>query len=101
MTNRARPMPDYYVRSVILAELRRARAANRHIDRNYLRSETGVGREKLERAISKASRELDQLESAAEHLRRTEGGAKPGPGPSPKGRPDPFAPPTTTGKAKP
>jgi len=100
-------MPDYYVRSVILAELRRADAAGRNPDRHYLRSETGIGRDALERRISAARLELRAKETAAALANQqtaTVGGAKPGPGPSPKEPdPDPFAPPTMTGtgKAKP
>jgi hypothetical protein len=107
MTRRYYPMSDYYVRSVINAELRRAKATGRNIDRVYLISETGIPRTTLERRISAAARELRDKESAAalaSQASATVGGAKPGPGPSPKETdPDPFAPPTKTGtgKAKP
>jgi len=89
-------MPGYFVRAVIIAELRRARRAGRQIDRRYLRSETGIGGDALEWRISDASLELDEKESAAAYSPQQGGGggAKPGPGPSPKEPdPDPFAPP--------
>lgn len=104
MANRARPMPDYYVRSVVLAELRRAEAAGRHIDRHYLRSETGVRWDELERRIADARLELDEKESERRVQPATDGGAIVVPGtdlsPTKEPNPDPFAPPKkATGKA--
>lgn len=101
MGKRLTPMPDYYVRRVILAEFKRATAAGRPIDRDHLRNETGVAAHELDRRIAAVRFNLDELESAAANPRRPVGGAKPGPGPSPTGTdPDPFAPPTTTGRER-
>jgi len=105
MAKRARPMPDYFVRSVIAAELRRAANAGRHPDRHYLHAETGIPWHRLDARVAAVRRELREQESAAalaSQQTTAEGGAKPGTGPSPKEpRPGPFAPPTIPRKAKP
>jgi len=106
MTRRAAPMPDFFCLSVVRAELRRADRVGQGPDRRYLRSETGLSRDGLERVISAARRQLRETESAAATDEPTaEGGAKEAPdresptkaeGPNP----DPFASPTAKGKAK-
>jgi len=91
MSNRARPMPDYFVRSIIVAELRRAEREGVHPDRHYLRRETGIPWHRLDARVAAVRREL---KSAADCNPASVGGAKAGPGPSPKETdPDPFAPP--------
>lgn len=80
-----------YVRSVILAEVKRSRRLKHPVDFQYLRDETGLGWTRLERAVAAARKELD---SAAVRIPAADGGAKPGPDPSPtKVDRLPFAPP--------
>jgi hypothetical protein len=96
--SRRYPMPDYYVRAAIVAELGRAARAGRPIDRQYLQDETGVAWWQLDKMIAAIRKQRDSV------VRKltAEGGAigKPidqGPnGPDP----DPFASPTPKGKAR-
>jgi hypothetical protein len=77
--NRARPMPSYYARRVIIAEMVRAEMVGRDIDREYLRSETGLHWDALERRIRVAR--MERLSAA--NLSAAEGGAKDKDGQSP------------------
>jgi hypothetical protein len=51
-------MRESYIRSAVRAEVRRARRDGREVNREYLREETGVAWNRLERMISDATRDL-------------------------------------------
>jgi hypothetical protein len=93
---RARPMPAYYCRSAIRAEVRRAARAGRSPDPVYLSEETGLAWPEVERGLTAARRELAEKDSAAVRIPASGGGAISSTG-SPAS--DPFAPPKSKGKA--
>jgi hypothetical protein len=83
-----------FVRSAVRAEVRRALRAGREIDREYLRDETGLAWNRLERLISEASRDLASSTAGPVEDGGVEDRAAT-PAPTLRiGRFDPFAPPT-------
>ena len=91
-----------FVRSAVRAEVRRAVRDGREVDRQYLRDETGLSWNRLERLIAAARIELNSTETAAPRSlpKKGGGGSAKGKGVvSPTNGPaDPFALPTSKRK---
>jgi len=62
-------MRDAYIRSAVMAEVRRAKRDGRDPSRLYLRRETGLTSAKLELLISEATRNLGSAPSPDERRR--------------------------------